>query len=243
MAKVRIGCSGFMYDHWRGVFYPEGISKKQWLQYYTGVFDTVELNVTFYRLPKRESFTGWYEKSPQGFSFSIKGSRYITHIKRLKEPEEALERFLDVAANLRDKLSVVLWQFPPGFGLDYDRLRDFLFMLRKYRVRHTFEFRHPGWIVPEVTGLLREEGHAFCMADWPGFINELPATADFVYMRRHGHGGRYDSCYSLEELRKDAARIKGYLKQGLDVYMYFNNDAFGYAPKNAVELKELLGQK
>ncbi|VAX34454.1 hypothetical protein MNBD_NITROSPIRAE03-1016, partial [hydrothermal vent metagenome] len=124
-----------------------------------------------------------------------------------------------------------------------NRLENFLFMLRQYRVRHAFEFRHPDWIVPEVTALLKEEGHAFCMADWPEFINELPATADFVYIRRHGHGGRYDSCYSARELRKDAGRIKGYLKQGLDVYMYFNNDAFGYAPKNAVELKELLGRK
>ncbi|GMT48296.1 MAG: hypothetical protein IEMM0007_1862 [bacterium] len=243
MAKVKIGCSGFMYDHWRGVFYPEGLPKKNWFQYYTGVFDTVELNVTFYRLPKRESFAGWYKKSPEGFSFSIKGSRYITHVRRIKEPEEALERFFDVAVDLRDKLSVVLWQFPPGFGLDLNRLENFLFMLRKYRVRHAFEFRHQGWIVPEVTELLRDEGHAFCMADWPEFINELPVTADFVYMRRHGHGGRYNSCYSLDELRKDAGRIKGYLKQGLDVYMYFNNDAFGYAPKNAVELKELLGRK
>ncbi len=243
MATVKVGCSGFMYDHWRGVFYPEGISKKQWFQYYTGVFDTVELNVTFYRLPKRESFAGWYEKSPQGYTFSIKGSRYITHIKRLKGPEEAVERFFDVAVNLRDKLSVVLWQFPPGFGLDYNRLKNFLYLLRGYGVRHAFEFRHPDWIVPEVTSLLREEGHALCMADWPEFINELPVTADFVYMRRHGHGGRYDSCYSVKELRKDASRIKGYLKRGLDVYMYFNNDAFGYAPKNAVELKGLLGRK
>ncbi|NOY39115.1 MAG: DUF72 domain-containing protein [Nitrospirae bacterium] len=243
MAKVKIGCSGFMYNHWKGVFYPEGLPKKKWFQYYTGVFDTVELNVTFYRLPKQESFAGWYKKSPEGFSFSIKGSRYITHVKRLEGPEEALERFFNVALNLKDKLSVVLWQFPPGFGLDYRRLEKFLYLLRNYRVRHAFEFRHPDWIVPEVTGLLKEEGHAFCMADWPGFINELPVTAEFVYIRRHGHGGRYDSCYSASELRKDASRIDGYLKRGLDVYMYFNNDAFGYAPKNAVELKELLGRK
>ncbi len=241
MAKVRIGCSGFMYDHWRGVFYPPGLPKKGWFQYYTGVFDTVEMNVTFYRLPKKESFIKWYRESPEGYTFSIKGSRYITHIRRLKEPEEPLRRFFDVAVNLRDKLSVVLWQFPPRFGLDYERLKEFLRLLRGYRVRHTFEFRHPDWIAPQVIELLQKEGHSLCMADWPGFIDELPETADFVYIRRHGYGGGYDTCYSIEELRRDAKRIKGYLKRGLDVYIYFNNDAFGYAPRNAVELKELLG--
>jgi len=244
MARVRVGCSGFMYDHWRGVFYPGGLPKREWFRHYTGVFDTVELNVTFYRLPKRETFEGWYGRSPRGFSFSIKGSRYITHVKRLEGTEEALARFFEPALNLKEKLSVVLWQFPPGFGPGLSRLGRFLHLLREYGgVRHAFEFRHPGWIVPEVTSILREEGHALCMADWPGFLDELPETADFVYIRRHGHGGRYDSCYSADELRKDAARVRRYLKKGLDVYIYFNNDAFGYAPRNATELKEMLEQE
>ncbi len=244
MAEVRVGCSGFMYDHWKGAFYPGDLPKREWFGHYAAVFDTVELNVTFYRLPKPESFRRWYERSPEGFSFSIKGSRYITHVRRLEGTAEALGRFFEPALNLGEKLSVVLWQFPPGFGPEPSRLEEFLRLLRDYRmVRHAFEFRHQGWIVPEVTSLLREEGHAFCMADWPAFANELPVTADFVYIRRHGHGGRYDSCYSSGELRSDAARIRAYLEKGLDVYVYFNNDAFGYAPRNATELKEMLRRK
>ncbi len=242
MAVVKVGCSGFMYDHWKGPFYPADLPKKQWFRYYTGVFDTVELNVTFYRLPRPETFLRWHEQSPPGFTFSLKGSRYITHVKRLEDPGEPLRRFFDVALNLKEKLSVVLWQFPPRFGPDHGRFKSFLSLLREYRTRHVFEFRHPDWITAGVTGLLEREGHALCMADWPPFADELPVTADFVYFRRHGHGGGYNSRYSSGELRGDADRIRGYLNKGLDVYIYFNNDAFGYAPENAAELKGILSR-
>ncbi|RMG67732.1 MAG: DUF72 domain-containing protein [Nitrospirae bacterium] len=240
MAEVRVGCSGFMYNHWRGVFYPEDIPKGKWFDYYTTRFDTVELNVTFYRLPKPSSFKRWYSNSPEGFCFSLKGSRLITHLKRLKGVEEPLENLLSLSSLLREKLSVMLWQFPPGMERDLQALEEFLKLLKKWKIRSAFEFRNPSWIDREVTELLKHHGQSYCQADWPEFNLDLPVTADFIYIRRHGQGGRYNSCYTDEQLKADAKRIRGYLKKGLDVYIYFNNDAHGYAPKNATTLKELI---
>ncbi len=241
MPEVRIGCSGFMYDHWRGPFYPPSLSKQKYLNFYTERFNTVEMNVTFYRLPPEKTFLHWYTQTPEGFSFSVKGSRFITHIKRLKDPEEALSRFMQRAMNLREKLSIVLWQFPPQFKADRGRLREFVSLFKGYRVRATFEFRHQSWISSETTRILEEAGFSYCMADWPEFNRQLPLTTDYVYIRRHGHGGSYDTCYSREELKADAEMIRDYLRDGMDVYIYFNNDAYGYAPQNAQTLKELLG--
>ena len=220
--------------------YPEDVPKWRWFEYYCTRFDTVEMNVTFYRLPKPSSFKRWLNSSPEGFCFSLKGSRFITHIKRLKDVEEPVERFFSSVTLLKEKLSVVLWQFPPKMAIDIEALEGFLELIKQYRIRNTFEFRHQSWITKDVQKLLGRYGYSFCQADWPDFNRELPLTSDFVYIRRHGHGGRYNSCYSDEELREDAKRIKGYLKKGMDVYVYFNNDAFGYAPKNAQTLKELL---
>ncbi len=220
--------------------YPEDVPKWRWFEYYCTRFDTVEMNVTFYRLPKPSSFKRWLNSSPEGFCFSLKGSRFITHIKRLKDVEEPVERFFSSVTLLKEKLSVVLWQFPPKMAIDIAALEGFLELIKQYRIRNTFEFRHQSWITKDVQKLLGRYGYSFCQADWPDFNRELPLTSDFVYIRRHGHGGRYNSCYSDEELREDAKRIKGYLKKGMDVYVYFNNDAFGYAPKNAQTLKELL---
>ncbi len=243
MPAAHIGTSGFMYDHWRTNFYPEGLSKGKWLKYYTEKFSAVELNVTFYKLPKEETFLKWHKGTPEGFSFSLKGSRFITHIKRLLEPEEPVALFMERATLLRKKLAVVLWQFPPGFKADTGRLREFLEALRPYKkTRNAFEFRNETWLNREVVSLLEKADACLCMADWPAFLDDLPLTADFVYMRRHGEGGSYATSYSEEELRADARRIRKYLKAGRDVFVYFNNDAFGYAPKNALRLKELLGR-
>ncbi len=241
MPRAFIGCSGFSYQHWRGVFYPQGLAMGKWLGYYAEKFGTVELNVTFYRLPQEGAFKKWASETPQDFCIALKGSRFITHIRRLREPEEALQRLMERAGLLGRKLSVFLWQLPPGFKADPGRLEGFLKALGPYRrYRHTFEFREASWISPRVEELLRQHNAAFCMADWPPFVDELPLTADFVYIRRHGRGGSYSSCYSSEELKADARRIRGYLRKGKDVYIYFNNDAFGYAPQNALELKRLL---
>lgn len=243
MADLKIGCSGFLYDHWRGNFYPEDLSRGHWLEYYGKRFSTVELNVTFHRLPDRETFLKWYSSTPDGFTFSLKGSRFITHVKKLKDCKEPLEAFFSRASLLKEKLGVILWQLPPTFTLDVERLKDFIEDLKPYGMRNTFEFRNKMWINKKVIDLLKKEKATLCMADWPDFLDNLPLTADFVYMRRHGAEGSYATSYSTESLKGDAKRIKAYLKQKKDVFIYFNNDAFGYAPRNARELASLLNKK
>ncbi|MFZ6017943.1 MAG: DUF72 domain-containing protein [Nitrospirota bacterium] len=243
MATLRIGCSGFLYDEWRGNFYPENLSRTHWLEYYCTKFSTVELNVTFYRLPERETFAKWYSSTPEGFTFSLKGSRFITHVKKLKDCAEPIEAFFSRAAVLKEKLGVILWQLPPGFEMDLERLKHFLEAIRPYQARNTFEFRNKTWINKKVIDLLEKENATFCMADWPEFLDKLPLTADFVYIRRHGEGGSYATSYSAESLTKDAKRIRAYLRQKKSVFIYFNNDAKGYAPQNAVELIRLTGKK
>lgn len=240
MAKLFLGCSGFSYDHWRGNFYPDGLPAKHWFEHYRSVFDTVELNVTFYRTPKAETFRHWYEESEATFSFAVKGSRYITHIKRLVDIEEAVARFFTPSEELREKLQVVLWQFPPQFRVDVPRLESFLDQVAPHHGRHTLEFRNESWLNDDVVKLCRNRNVSLCMADHPTFLDEPPVTADFVYIRRHGLQGSYNGFYSEEELRKDAARISKYLGRGLDVYIYFNNDAGGAAPQNAQNLAAML---
>lgn len=241
MADVFIGCSGFNYRHWRGTFYPEKLPQKRWFEHYWNIFSTVELNVTFYRLPQPATFAKWRQETPGSFTFAIKGSRFITHVKRLADSEDAVHRFFDAALNLQDKLKVVLWQFPPGFQASADRLHEFLRLLRQYPVRQTFEFRHHSWMSPETVELCREHGASICMADWPEFLMDTPQTSDFVYMRRHGHDRSYTGNYSTDELAGDAARIKSFRDKGVDVFIYFNNDLGGYAPRNALELRQMLG--
>jgi len=240
MPKYRIGCSGFLYDSWRGAFYPEELPHKKWLSFYMGKLDTVELNVTFYRLLKKEAFERWYKETPPTFGFSLKGSRFITHVKKLKDVELPLSTFFNATAPLLEKLEVILWQLPPNLRLNMKNLEDFVENLKPYPVRHVFEFRHKSWLVKKVFNLMSAANIGICMADWPEFINDLPPTADFVYIRRHGEGGSYATNYSTEQLKNDAKKIKEYMKLGKDVYLYFNNDAFAYAPKNALELKAIL---
>ena len=240
MQELAIGCSGFSYKHWRGNFYPDDLPQKSWFAHYCAIFSSVELNVTFYRLPKPETFATWQRETPPGFLFAIKGSRFITHIKKLKEAEEPLARFFDAALNLGWKLRVVLWQLAPNFPCDSDRLGRFLDLLDTYPVRNAFEFRHESWLNDEVASLCRQHNAALCMADYPEFLIETPLTADFVYLRRHGHSGTYTGRYDLQELQRDARRIRDYQASGRDLYIYFNNDIGGYAPQNALELREML---
>ncbi len=241
MPETYIGTSGFSYSHWRGPFYPEGLSQSKWFGYYCERFSTVELNVTFYRLPEAKTFRKWLGETPEGFRFALKGSRFITHLKKLKDPSEPLRAFFQRASELREKLGVVLWQLPPSFGRDEQRLEAFLRALGHYGGRNAFEFRNDTWLDKTVIDMLREHGAGMCMADWPPFIDELPLTADFVYIRRHGRQGSYATRYSPRELRSDAGRVRKYRRRRKDVYMYFNNDYRGYAALNALEMKEMLG--
>ncbi len=241
MVPINIGCSGFSYKHWKKVFYPEGLPESGWLRFYSSVFATVELNVTFYHLPSQSAFRSWYETTPPDFRFAVKGSRYITHIKRITDVREPLQRFFEAAFHLNEKMSVVLWQFPPAFRLNLDRLESFLLLLKHFSVRHAFEFRHESWVDQRVFDVLRRHNACMCMADSPPFLDDLPITSDFVYIRRHGQAARHSGRYDRSQLAADAARIKAWRAKGLETFMYFNNDAFGYAPANARELMEMLG--
>jgi uncharacterized protein YecE (DUF72 family) len=239
VAELRIGCSGFLYDHWKGTFYPNDLPKRQWLRYYTERFSTVELNVTFYRLPEKETFVKWYLGTPDTFLFSLKGSRFITHVKKLKDCAEPIETFFSRALMLKEKLAVVLWQFPPTFKVNAERFSEFLASLKPFGIRNTFEFRNQTWINKEIASIASKAGVSLCMADHPDFLAKLPATSDFIYIRRHGVSGVYEGSYTKEALQKDAKAIQGYLNRNKNVFIYFNNDIGGNAPRNASELISL----
>lgn len=240
MPKCKIGCSGFLYDSWKDTFYPEGLTQKRWLSYYVKKLDSVELSITFYRLLKKEAFERWYSEAPPGFAFCLKGSRFVTHIKKLKDVTLPLETFFNVTLPLHEKFEVVIWQFPLNLKVNIKNLEGFIEVISKYPVRHVFEFKQASWLNKKVIKLLSESNIAMCMADSPEFLNDLPVTADFVYIQRHGPDGNYALSYSPEQLKDDANKIKEYLKKGKDVYIFFNNDANAYAPQNAMELKKII---
>ncbi|MFH1245188.1 MAG: DUF72 domain-containing protein [Candidatus Omnitrophota bacterium] len=241
MSKGRcfIGTSGWYYPHWVGPFYPEGITKDDLLPFYARSFNTVELNNTFYHLPKETSVVEWYRRTPADFVFAVKASRFITHIKRLANFRDSLELFLNRAALLKEKLGVVLYQLPPALKKDKERLAGFLRQLPP-RGKNVIEFRHQSWLDEEIFVLLEEFHTAYCIVSMPEFHPAVRATADFVYMRMHGRETLYGSRYSPDELKKCAGWIQGFLREGRDVYVYFNNDAQGYAVENARVLKEMM---
>ena len=242
---VRIGCSGWNYAHWRnGVFYPPRCPPKSWLEFYARWFDTVEVNNTFYRLPTVKAVNGWVDGAPEGFTFAVKMSRYITHIKRLTEVERGLELFYERIEPLRrsPKLGPILWQLPPNFQRNDERLRDTLALLPRTE-RHCFEFRHPSWFVPETYDCLREHGVALVIGDRPEVkaFQAQELTADFTFVRfHHGSRGRRGN-YSHRELEEWAERIEGWARE-VEVYAYFNNDWEGFAVYNGLWLKRRLGQ-
>jgi uncharacterized protein YecE (DUF72 family) len=241
---VRIGCSGWNYAHWRnGVFYPPRCPARLWLDYYARSFDTVEINATFYRLPSVKAVEGWVEQSPDGFCFAVKMSRYVTHVKRLRDLAPSMELFYSRIAPLVDsgKLGPVLWQLPGTFRRDDERLAAALGQLPAGR--HCVEFRHESWFVPEVYELLRAHDVALVVGDTPQRpfqAHELTAGWTFVRFHHgwHGRGGNY----SERELEEWAGRIMAW-RQSADVYAYFNNDWQGLAPKNARRLQQLLGAR
>jgi uncharacterized protein YecE (DUF72 family) len=238
--RVWVGCSGWNYRDWREVVYPKGLPTSRWLEHYATLFDTVEVNSTFYRLPKRESVARWVEQTPGDFVFSVKASRYLTHIRRLTDLGGGVERFYARIEPLArtPKMGPVLWQLPASFHRDDERLRNALAELPDGR--HAFEFRHESWFTPEVYDLLRARGAALVIGDHPERrfqAHEL--TADWTFIRFHyGSRGRNGN-YSERELEKWAERIEG-LRDRADVYAYFNNDWEGFAVRNALRLKELL---
>jgi uncharacterized protein YecE (DUF72 family) len=241
--QLRVGCSGWNYAHWReGVFYPPRLPQRDWLTYYAERFDTVELNTTFYRLPQAAAVARWVSETPPGFSFAVKVSRYITHIKRLTEVSQHLPLLYErIEPLLRSpKLGPLLWQLPPTFRYDPDRLGSTLEHLHDGR-RHAFEFRHSSWFRPETYALLREHRAALVIADGPS-VNTFQTherTTGYTYVRLHGGTRGRNGNYSHSELTEWAGRLDRWTKQG-DVFAYFNNDWEGYAINNAISLKNLL---
>jgi uncharacterized protein YecE (DUF72 family) len=209
------------------------------LEEYLKHFDTVELNSSFYHQPPRTTFENWKKKTPPGFLFSVKASRYITHNKKLHEAEESLEYFLHAATGLGRKLGVVLFQMPPSWQINLDRLESFLKLLPK-RLRFTFEFRHASWMTEEVYALLKKYNAALCIYELAGFETPHVVTADFIYVRLHGPGGKYRGNYSDAAMHDWAEELKAAPATVKHVYVYFDNDIGGYAPKNALTLKDLL---
>jgi len=237
--KYYIGCSGWHYEHWRGLYYPDELPRVKWLQFYAGQFNTVELNNSFYKLPSEKAFASWRESTPDSFIFAVKVSRFITHIKRLKNLGPAVENFLSRAVLLGDKLGPLLYQLPPNMKRNDELLRDFLSSLPP-KYQHVVEFRNVSWIDEAVFDILRGYNIGLCVFDMPDFSCPLIATSDFAYIRFHGSEGLYSSCYSEEELSQWAKRIARLSETIKDSYIYFNNDADAFAVKNAITLENYL---
>jgi uncharacterized protein YecE (DUF72 family) len=240
-AEIRIGCSGWHYKHWRGPFYPEKLPSSKWLGFYVERFNTVELNSTFYRLPPEGGLRTWRESTPPDFLFAAKGSRFITHMKKLTDPQPSLARYFERVGVLGDKLGPVLFQLPPWWEVNVPRLQEFLEAAPPAH-RYGFEFRHESWHCEEVYKLLRRHNVAFCAFDIAQFHSPVVVTADFAYVRLHGPGpGPYQGSYSIQALQVWARRIRRWAKELKAVYVYFDNDMAAFAPHNALELKRLCG--
>lgn len=234
---LRIGTSGWNYDHWKEKFYPSDVAKTRWLEHYSDHFDTVEVNATFYRLPKANTFENWYERTPENFQWAVKGSKFITHTKRLTEAREPLDRLYQSVQILREKTGPILFQLPPSLTFEKARFQAFCKELRP-GLRHTLEVRHASWIDERVFKILKENNIALCISDTAGRYPYCEAvTADFIYVRLHGSKQLYASEYSEHELQEWAKKIRTWNR---DTYIYFDNDHEAYAVKNAGRLKQIL---
>lgn len=238
--RIHIGTSGWHYKHWRDSFYPGKLKVEHMLSYYIDHLDTVEINNSFYRLPTEDAVRSWVQQTPEHFLFALKASRYITHNRKLNEPEETIAKFMDMAEGFGNKLGPILFQFPPKWGVNTERLRDFVAVLPKQH-QYAFEFRHPSWLTPPVYEILRRFNAALCIYQIAGFHSPIELTADFTYVRLHGPGERaYQGKYSETELQVWAERIESWAAANCGVYFYFDNDQAGYAVHNAVELSRMI---
>lgn len=237
---IHIGTSGWVYDHWRGLYYPRDLPPRAWFAHYAREFATVEINNSFYRLPSEAAFDAWRKQAPPGFRYAVKASRFLTHMKKLKDPEEPLRMFLERAGRLGGTLGPVLYQLPPHWQVDLPRFEHFLSLLPKGQA-HAIEFRDESWLIEEVFRLMERQHIAHCLHDMPPLRIPFRITASPVYLRFHGdaaHGGDYPDA----ALEAWARRIADWRSQGLDVFAYFNNDACGHALKNARTLKRWVSQ-
>lgn len=236
--SVRIGCSGWQYSHWRGDFYPAGLPQSQWLEYYAAHFNTVEINNTFYRLPEAPTFAAWARRAPRGFVYAVKASRYLTHMKKLKDPQEPLARFFTRARRLQTALGPVLYQLPPRWPVNVERFSAFLRALPRRR-RHVVEFREASWYSDDVFALLEQHRVALCLHDMKGSASGMRAVGPFVYVRFHGVQ-KYSGRYPDRTLETWAAWLADRVREERPIYAYFNNDTGGHAPRDAVRLRDKI---
>jgi uncharacterized protein YecE (DUF72 family) len=236
---IRVGTSGWQYRDWRGAFYPDDVPQSKWLPHYASRFDTVEVNNTFYRLPDTSTFRRWHEQTPAGFTFAVKASRFVTHLKRLRDPRDPVDLLLDRAASLGDRLGPVLFQLPPTMKADIGRLRDTLGAIHG-RVAAAFEFRHPSWLAEPILDLLDESGAAIVMVDRAGRRSETRVTGGWAYVRFH-QGTQLRPGYRMDTLSRWADRIVDL--QARNVFIYFNNDPGAAAPRDAARLIDLLTER
>jgi uncharacterized protein YecE (DUF72 family) len=237
--RARVGCSGWQYKHWRSSFYPADLPLARWFEYYAEKFDTVEINNTFYRLPERATFASWTRRAPAGFEFAVKASRFLTHMKKLKDPEEPLDRLFTRMRPLGSHLGPVLYQLPPGWKADVPRFKHFLSALPR-PVRHVVEFRDPSWYDDEVLTLMEQHHVSLCLHDMAGSATGRHQIGPFVYVRFHGATAKYGGSYTEDRLRGWADWLNIQRAAGRDVYAYFNNDIGGHAPRDAATLRRLL---
>ncbi len=244
--ELRVGTSGWSYKHWLEVFYPKQLQPQQWLAYYSRHFDTVEINNTFYHLPQETTVHKWYSTVPEGFIFAMKLSRFITHQKKLRHVEDALEKFLERMAPLREKTGPILIQLPPNLPFHAETAHAFFELItrRLPNQRFAVEPRHESWFAAPCLELYREFNIALCIADSGNVFPELDrVTADWIYLRFHGRDGLYQGNYTEEMLRPFARKSVQWLRSGFDVFAYFNNDIAGFAVQNARLLREMIQQQ
>ena len=239
---IHIGTSGWHYKHWKGFFYPQNISTGDFLGHYIQYFHTVEINNSFYVLPKESTLTEWRDAVPEGFVFAVKANRYITHMKKLKDTGDPLSLFLKRVDVLGDKLGPILFQLPPRWRFNKERFNGFLKMLPE-GYRYAFEFRDPSWLNPEVYEALARYQSAFCIFDFAGWLSPKIVTADLVYLRFHGPNGPYRGQYGSEFLSEWADDFSIWAKEGKDIFCYFDNDEAGYAPRDALRLREMVEKR
>ncbi len=237
--NILIGTSGWSYDHWQGPFYPENLPHEAWLKYYAGHFLSVEINNSFYRLPDKKTLQHWHDSVPADFVFTAKASRYITHMKKLKDPLESISAFFERISVLEDKLGPVLFQLPPHWGFNPQRLAAFLEALSS-EFRYAFEFRDHSWLTEQTYELLSRYGAAFCIYELDRFLSPKKLTTDFVYVRLHGPNGPYQGSYDTRTLSGWAGAFSTWSAQNHTIYCYFDNDQAGYAAHNAQHLQSML---
>ena len=236
---IHIGTSGWHYKHWLGAFYPANFAEKNYLKYYSEHFCTVEVNNSFYHLPQENTIIQWKDTVPEDFVFAVKASRFITHMKKLIDPEKSIALFFERIKSFDNKLGPILFQLPPRFGFNQERLKAFLRSLPE-GYKYVLEFRDPSWFNSQAYDLMKEYNVAFCIYKLGNFQSPEEITSDFIYVRYHGSVALGAGLYNKEEISRFANDIRGYLKQGKEVFAYFNNDQAGFAVQNAIELKQIL---